>query len=129
MFPFCNSSFNGVHCPLFICYIKMKISKRSYVTRLYHVCLIHLSSPPSPPPNYPQYLIMIFFISSYTMQWELCALRWSLQLLGTLRSESSDGRENVAEKVNSPSFILHRDYSKSLSNFVKCRRTLLKLNS
>ena len=34
--------------------------------------------------------------------------------LGTLRSED-DGRENVAEKVNSRSFNLHRDYSKSLT--------------
>ena len=41
--------------------------------------------------------------------------------LGTLRSEDGDGRENVVEKVNSRSFNLHRDYSKSL--------TLLKLNS
>ena len=35
--------------------------------------------------------------------------------LGTLRSEDDDGRENVAEKVNSRSFNLHRDYSKSLT--------------
>ena len=35
--------------------------------------------------------------------------------MGTLRSEDSDGRENVAEKVNSRSFILYRDYSKSLT--------------
>ena len=35
--------------------------------------------------------------------------------LGTLRSEDGDGRENVAEKVNSRSFNLHRDYSKSLT--------------
>ena len=32
--------------------------------------------------------------------------------LGTLRSEDGDGRENVAEKVNSRSFNLHYDYSK-----------------
>ena len=36
-------------------------------------------------------------------------------LIGTLRSEDGDGRENVAEKVNSCSFNLHRDYSKSLT--------------
>ena len=36
-------------------------------------------------------------------------------LLGTLRSEDGDGRESVAEKVNSRSFNLHRDYSKSLT--------------
>ena len=35
--------------------------------------------------------------------------------LGTLRSEDDDGRENVAEKVNSRSFNLHRDYLKSLT--------------
>ena len=33
----------------------------------------------------------------------------------TIRSESRDGSENVAEKVNSRSFNLHRDYSKSLT--------------
>ena len=38
-----------------------------------------------------------------------------LQLLGTLRSEDGDGGENVAEKVNSRSFNLHSDYSKSLT--------------
>ena len=32
--------------------------------------------------------------------------------LETLRSEDGDDRENVAEKVNSRSFNLHRDYSK-----------------
>ena len=36
-------------------------------------------------------------------------------LIGTLRSEDGDGRENVAEKVNSCSFNLRRDYSKSLT--------------
>ena len=30
-------------------------------------------------------------------------------------SEDSDGSENVAEKVNSRSFNLHHDYSKSLT--------------
>ena len=35
--------------------------------------------------------------------------------IGTLRSEDGDGSENVAEKVNSHSFNLHRDYSKSLT--------------
>ena len=37
------------------------------------------------------------------------------QSIGTLRSEDGDSRENVAEKVNSCSFNLHRDYSKSLT--------------
>ena len=36
-------------------------------------------------------------------------------LIGTLRSEDGDGRENVVEKVNSRSFNLHRDNSKSLT--------------
>ena len=36
-------------------------------------------------------------------------------VLGTLRSEDGDGGENVAEKVNSRSFNLHSDYSKSLT--------------
>ena len=39
-------------------------------------------------------------------------------LIGTLRSEDGDGRENFAEKVNScslTSFNLHRDYCKSLT--------------
>ena len=36
-------------------------------------------------------------------------------VVGTLRSEDGDGRKNVAEKVNSRSFNLHRDYSKSLT--------------
>ena len=35
--------------------------------------------------------------------------------LGTLRSEDGYGTENVAEKVNSRSFNLQRDYSKSLT--------------
>ena len=38
-----------------------------------------------------------------------------LLLIGTLRSEDGDGRETVAEKVNSRSFNLHRDYSNSLT--------------
>ena len=39
----------------------------------------------------------------------------TLEPIETLRSENGDGRENVAEKVNSRSFNLHRDYSKSLT--------------
>ena len=35
--------------------------------------------------------------------------------VGTLSSKDGDGRQNVAEKVNSRSFNLHRDYSKSLT--------------
>ena len=35
--------------------------------------------------------------------------------IGTLRSEDGAGSENVAEKVNSRSFNVHRDYSKSLT--------------
>ena len=36
-------------------------------------------------------------------------------LIGSLRSEDGDGRESVAEKENSRSFNLHRDYYKSLT--------------
>ena len=39
----------------------------------------------------------------------------SVYLLGTLRSNDGDSRENVAQKVNLRSFNLHRDYSKSLT--------------
>ena len=37
------------------------------------------------------------------------------EIIGTLRSDDGDGSENVAEKVNSRSFNLHRDYSKSIT--------------
>ena len=43
------------------------------------------------------------------------ALPVRCRLLGTLRSEDGDGRENDAEKVKSHSFNLHRNYSKSLT--------------
>ena len=43
--------------------------------------------------------------------WVLSGIR----LLGTLRSEDSDGTEKVAWKLNSPSFNLHRDFSNSLN--------------
>ena len=36
-------------------------------------------------------------------------------VIGTLRPEDSDGRENDAEKVNLRFFNFHRDYSKSLT--------------
>ena len=36
-------------------------------------------------------------------------------VIRTLRSDEGDGRGNVAKKVNSPSFSLHRHYSKSLT--------------
>ena len=50
-------------------------------------------------------------------QWRLCMLTSELtvHIIGTLRSEDGDGRENVVEKVNSRSFNLHRDNSKSLT--------------
>ena len=50
---------------------------------------------------------MIFQIVSY--------LYTVMITIGTLRCEDGDGRKNVAEKVNSRSFNLHRDYSKSLT--------------
>ena len=37
------------------------------------------------------------------------------RIIGSLRSDDGDGRENVAEKLNSRSFNLHRNYSKSLT--------------
>ena len=40
--------------------------------------------------------------------------------LGTLRSQDGNGRENVAEKVDSRSFNLHSDYSKSLTLWNVC---------
>ena len=50
--------------------------------------------------------------SKRTFAWEAnCAA----MRLGTLRSEDGDGGENVAEKVNSRSFNLRSDYSKSLT--------------
>ena len=50
--------------------------------------------------------------------------------VGTLRSEDSDGSENVAEKVNSRSFNLHHDYSKSLtlSNVAEPSKTWNPMN-
>ena len=56
------------------------------------------------------------FISRGNQWWrrEISAL-FSVYIVGTLRSEDGDGRENVAEKVNSRSFNLHRSYSKSLT--------------
>ena len=45
---------------------------------------------------------------------EVVLQTWLLVILGTLRSEDGDGRESIAEKVNSRSFNLHRDCSKSL---------------
>ena len=44
-----------------------------------------------------------------------CSQKTLLNSIGTLRSEDGDGRESVAEKVNSRSFNLHHDYSKSLT--------------
>ena len=53
---------------------------------------------------------------SIEVQFYCCCRRGCLSsLIRTLRSEDGDGRENVAEKVNSRSFNLHRDYSKSLT--------------
>ena len=49
------------------------------------------------------------------LKWPLsnCLVHW--KTLGTLRSEDGDGSENVAEKVNSRSFNLFGDYSKTLT--------------
>ena len=53
---------------------------------------------------------------SYQLKEELFTGNYLLGISGgTLRSEDSDGSENVAKKVNSRSFNLHHDYSKSLT--------------
>ena len=50
------------------------------------------------------------------MQWvDSMHTRLKCPLIGALRSEDGDDSENVAEKVNSRSFNLHCDYSKSLT--------------
>ena len=46
-------------------------------------------------------------------------------IIRTLRSEDGDGRENVVEKV----FFQSSSRLLQVTNFVKCRQTLLKLNS
>ena len=38
-----------------------------------------------------------------------------IKTLGSLRSEDDGGRENVAEEMNSRSFNLYRNYSRSLT--------------
>ena len=53
---------------------------------------------------------------------------WQVSWTGPLRSEDGDGSKNVAQKLNSRSINLNRDYSNS-NGFVKCRRTFLELNS
>ena len=50
-------------------------------------------------------------VNHYMIPW----INNNVKMLGTLRSENGDGEENVAEKVNSRSFNLHSDYSKSLT--------------
>ena len=52
-------------------------------------------------------------IKPYQVRLLLQSAQW--HALGTLRSEDGNGRENVAEKVNSCSFNLLCDYSKSLT--------------
>ena len=53
---------------------------------------------------------------------------WQVSWTGPLRSEDGDGNKNVAQKLNSRSINLNRDYSNS-NGFVKCRPTFLELNS
>ena len=48
-------------------------------------------------------------------EWEGDTSLTRSKAIGTLRSEDGDGSENVAEKVNSRSFNLHLDYSKSIT--------------
>ena len=53
-------------------------------------------------------------------------LKWQI---GTLRSEDGNGREKVAKKVNSRSFMQSSSRLLQVTNFAKCRQTLLKLKS
>ena len=57
-------------------------------------------------------LVVLSAITEHCEEW-VRALLWCHRR--RLRSEDSDGSENVAEKVNSRSFNLQRDYSKSLT--------------
>ena len=61
------------------------------------------------------YLAVSFFIFIFLLLHNRPFFSCELTTLGTLRSEDGDGRESVAKKVNSRSFNLHRDYSKSLT--------------
>ena len=49
-----------------------------------------------------------------------------VEILGTLRSEDGNGRESVAEKVNSRSFNLHRKvYSKMIvKSIFRCQKNI-----
>ena len=49
--------------------------------------------------------------------------------MGTLRSEDGDGSENVAGKVNSRSFNLHRDYFKPITLSNEFVRTISKFRN
>ena len=91
--------------------------------------VLFTSHPHHPHPQITHSTLLWFSLFLLTQRSDSLRAKIDRCILGTLRLESADGKENVAEKVNLPSFILHRDYSKSLSNFVKRRRTLLKLNS
>ena len=59
-------------------------------------------------------LFFTYLVSSVGAARMVSSIR-SQETIGTLRSADGDGRESVAEKVNSPSFNLHRDYSKLLT--------------
>ena len=57
-----------------------------------------------------------YVLHVYWMIFQIVSYLYTVMItIGTLRCEDGDGRKNVAEKVNSRSFNLHRDYSKSLT--------------
>ena len=60
------------------------------------------------------FMYLYFFTLRFSFSWRNDTIVF-VKLTRTLRSEDGDGRENVAEKVNSRPFNLRRDYSKSLT--------------
>ena len=58
--------------------------------------------------------VLVLFTLRFSFLWRNDTIVF-VKLTRTLRSEDGDGREKVAEKVNSRPFNLRRDYSKSLT--------------
>ena len=75
------------------------------------------SLPSRRPPEFTAILMFEFWrdATAASVPGLLCQSGRVAPKTGTLRSEDDDSRENVAEKVNSRSFNLPRDYSKSLT--------------
>ena len=69
-----------------------------------------------PPPSFNRNLHVTHFLTLWVYTVPLqSGFEQSLRYTRDLRSEDGEGRENIAEKANSRSFNLHRDYSKSLT--------------